>query len=67
MIVPAAAQVGAVAIAGIHDPDLVAGSQRSGRHGEGPKAVVGEPIVQVPIQPDMEPPSNSPRPSIELM
>ena len=46
VIVPAAAQVGAVAIAGIHDPDLVAGSQRSGRHGEGPKAVVGEPIVQ---------------------
>ena len=46
MIVPAAAQVGAVAIAGIHDPDLVAGSQRSARHGEGPKAVVGEPIVQ---------------------
>ena len=46
VIVPAAAQVGAVAIAGIHDPDLVAGSQRSARHGEGPKAVVGEPIVQ---------------------
>ena len=46
VIVPAAAQVGAVAIAGIHDPDLVAGSQRSGRHGEGRKAVVGEPIVQ---------------------
>ena len=46
VIVPAAAQVGAVAIAGIHDPDLVAGSQRSGRHGEGPKALVGEPIVQ---------------------
>ena len=46
VIVPAAAQVGAVAIAGIHDPDLVAGSQRSGRHGEGPKALVGEPVVQ---------------------
>ena len=46
VIVPAAAQVGAVAIAGIHDPDLVAGSQRSARHGEGRKAVVGEPIVQ---------------------
>ena len=46
VIVPAAAQVGAVAIAGIHDPDLVAGSQRSVRHGEGPKAVVGEPVVQ---------------------
>ena len=46
VIVPAAAQVGAVAIAGIHDPDLVAGSQRSVRHGEGPKAVVGEVIVQ---------------------
>ena len=46
VIVPAAAQVGAIAIAGIHDPDLVAGSQRSGRHGEGRKAVVGEPIVQ---------------------
>ena len=46
VIVPAAAQVGAVAIAGIHDPDLVAGSQRSGRHGEGPKALVGEPIIQ---------------------
>ena len=46
VIVPAAAQVGAVAIAGIHDPDLVAGSQRSARHGEGPKALVGEPIIQ---------------------
>ena len=46
VIVPAAAQVGAVAIAGIHDPDLVAGSQRSGRHGEVPKAAVGEPIIQ---------------------
>ena len=46
VIVPAAAQIGAVAIAGIHDPDLVAGSQRSVRHGEGPKAVVGEPVVQ---------------------
>ena len=46
IVVPAAAQVGAVAIAGIHDPDLVAGSQRSVRHGEGPKAVVGEPVVQ---------------------
>ena len=46
VIVPAAAQVGAVAIAGIHDPDLVAGSQRSVRHGEGRKALVGEPIVQ---------------------
>ena len=46
IVVPAAAQIGAVAIAGIHDPDLVAGSQRSVRHGEGPKAVVGEPIVQ---------------------
>ena len=46
VIVPAAAQVGAVAIAGIHDPDLVAGSQRSGRHGEVPKAAVGEPVVQ---------------------
>ena len=46
VIVPAAAQVGAVAIAGIHDPDLVAGSQRSGRHGEGRKALVGEPVVQ---------------------
>ena len=46
VIVPAAAQVGAVAIAGIHDPDLVAGSQRSARHGEGRKALVGEPIIQ---------------------
>ena len=46
IVVPAAAQIGAVAIAGIHDPDLVAGSQRSVRHGEGPKAVVGEPVVQ---------------------
>ena len=46
IVVPAAAQIGAVAIAGIHDPDLVAGSQRSIRHGEGPKAVVGEPVVQ---------------------
>ena len=46
VIVPAAAQIGAVAIAGIHDPDLVAGSQRSVRHGEGPKALVGEPVVQ---------------------
>ena len=46
IVVPAAAQVGAVAIAGIHDPDLVAGSQRSVRHGEGPKALVGEPVVQ---------------------
>ena len=46
IVVPAAAQVGAVAIAGIHDSDLVAGSQRSARHGEGRKALVGEPIIQ---------------------
>ncbi len=37
VIVPAAAQVGAVAIAGIHDPDLVAGSQRSGATVKAPK------------------------------
>ena len=47
IVIPAAAQVIAKA-AGVHDADLVAGLQLSGRHGKCAEALVGEPIVEGP-------------------
>ena len=47
IVIPAAAQVVAKA-AGVHDADLVAGLQLSGRHGKCAEALVGEPIVEGP-------------------
>ena len=45
-VVPCTAQIGAQALAGIHDADHVAVAQRAVLHGELREAEVGEPVVQ---------------------
>ena len=45
-VVPGTAQIGAQALAGIHDADHVAVAQRAVLHGELLEAEVGEPVVQ---------------------
>ena len=45
-VVPCTAQIGAQALAGIHDADHVAVAQRAVLHGELLEAEVGEPVVQ---------------------